>query len=195
MTGIELRGIIQFLEQAELLKQTTRTAWTTNGRQESVAAHTWRLCLMALLFESAYPQIDHHKLLKLCLVHDLGEAIHGDISAVLQKPDDNRQERERQDMVTLTTSLPQPLRDELLGLWEEYNGGKTAEARLAKALDKLETILQHNQGQNPADFDYGFNLEYGRSYTDLNPLTQSLREILDKQTAQRAATQTETVTT
>jgi len=74
-----------------------------------------------------------------------------------------------------------------LALWDEYEAAETAEARLAKAFDKLETILQHNQGDNPPDFDYAFNLNYGTEYTDLDPLVTEFRRILDEQTRQRDA--------
>jgi putative hydrolase of HD superfamily len=57
---------------------------------------------------------------------------------------------------------------------------------VAKALDKLETILQHNQGQNPADFDYRFNLAYGQQYTGVHPLIADVRALLDAETEQRA---------
>ena len=81
--------------------------------------------------------------------------------------------------------LPDGQRDDLLALWQEYNGNATEEARLVKALDKAETILQHNQGKNPSDFDYGFNLEYGKPYFSFHPLLKELRSILDAQTAAR----------
>ena len=81
--------------------------------------------------------------------------------------------------------LPDGQRDDLLALWQEYNGNATEEARLVKALDKAETILQHNQGKNPPDFDYGFNLEYGKPYFSFHPLLKELRSILDAQTAAR----------
>ena len=58
-------------------------------------------------------------------------------------------------------------------------------AILEKALDKAETILQHNQGKNPPDFDYGFNLEYGKPYFSFHPLLKELRSLLDAQTAAR----------
>jgi len=56
-----------------------------------------------------------------------------------------------------------------------------------KALDKLETILQHTQGLNPADFDYEFNLGYGRRYTDATPFLAALREVLDDETRRCAS--------
>ena len=74
-----------------------------------------------------------------------------------------------------------------MGLWDEYEGAQTAEARLAKGLDKLETILQHTQGMNPADFDYDFNLGYGRRFTEGDPVLAALRDRLDEATRRRAA--------
>ncbi|MNF15954.1 hypothetical protein D3C80_2187750 [compost metagenome] len=56
---------------------------------------------------------------------------------------------------------------------------------MVKALDKIETILQHTQGDNPPDFDYAFNLEYGRRYTDAIPFLASLRRALDEETRKR----------
>ena len=65
-------------------------------------------------------------------------------------------------------------------------GGGLPEAKVAKGLDKLETILQHNQGRNPANFDYAFNLDYGQRYTAADPIMSALRERLDEETARRA---------
>jgi len=62
----------------------------------------------------------------------------------------------------------------------------SAEARLAKALDKLETIMQHNQGLNPENFDYRFNLGYGQQYTAGHPLIIAFRTALDRETQRRA---------
>ena len=83
-------------------------------------------------------------------------------------------------------ALPPALRDEITALWDEYEAAATPEARIAKGLDKLETIMQHNQGLNPADFDYRFNLGYGRKHTADIPLVAEVRKILDDETEQRA---------
>ena len=77
---------------------------------------------------------------------------------------------------------PEPKRSEFLSLWNEYNNCSTPEAHLVKALDKAETILQHNQGKNPPDFDYAFNLTYGASYFKGDPRLEELRSILDAET-------------
>ena len=184
MTTDELRQVVEFLQGAERLKDVTRTAWTSEGRRESVAEHTWRLCLLAMLLEGAFPGVDLARLLKICVVHDLGEAIGGDISATLQ--DGSKAESERADLLTLLAPLPDGLRKEITALWDEYEAAASPEARLAKALDKIETILQHNQGKNPPDFDYAFNLRYGLRHTEGHAVIEALRAIADEGTRGRA---------
>lgn len=186
MHPTEIEGILEFLRSVEQLKNTLRSSWTSKGQPESVAQHTWRLCLMALVFADAYPDVDFAKLVKICIIHDLGEAIGGDIPAVEQVPGMNKAIKEREDLLRLLQPLPDRLREEILALWDEYEAAVTPEATLAKALDKLETIMQHNQGQNPVDFDYRFNLEYGKRFTTGDPLIESIRAILDHETARRA---------
>lgn len=186
MSHDQLHGILDFLREAERLKNVTRTSWTSEGRHESVAEHSWRLCLMAVVLAPAFPDADVAKLLKLCIIHDLGEAIHGDISATLQPPE-GKAAQEREDLQTLLQPLPLAQQAEFVALWDEYEAASTPEAKLAKALDKLETILQHNQGRNPPDFDYAFNLGYGQRHTVGHPVIEALRRMLDAETAQRAA--------
>lgn len=180
-----LQGRLAFLKAAEALKDTLRSGHTSQGRPESTAEHSWRLCLMALAFEDQLPGVDMLRLLKLCILHDLGEAIHGDIPAVAQVDREAKGLQERQDMLQLTAPLDPGLRAQLLSLWEEYDAVGSPEAALVKAFDKLETVLQHNQGSNPPGFDYGFNLDYGRQYTAAHPLTALIRALLDRDTRAR----------
>lgn len=187
MLNDELLGILEFLRQAERLKNVLRTSWTSGGQQESTASHTWRLCLMALVLGEQFPTLDHGRLLKLCIVHDLGEAIHGDIPAIHQDANAPKAHQERQDLLTLVAPLPEATKQMMVDLWDEYEAAATPEAKVAKALDKLETIMQHNQGANPPDFDYLFNIGYGRKFTDAVPLAALLRTVLDAETEQRAA--------
>ncbi len=141
---------------------------------------------MAMLVHPHFPEADLSRLLRICIVHDLGEAIGGDIPAPLQQGVGAKAGQERADLLTLTAPLPPEQRDEIVALWDEYEGAATLEARLAKALDKLETIMQHNQGANPPDFDYRFNLAYGRRQTDAIPLLADVRAWADAETERRA---------
>lgn len=185
MSGTGYEGVLEFLSRAEKLKQTMRSAHTSSGRQESTAEHTWRLCLMALVLRDHFPEVNFERLLPMLLVHDLGEALHGDIPAPRQGAEP-KTETERADLMEITSPLPAPLRNEVLALWEEYEAGATPEARLAKGLDKLETILQHTQGSNPPGFDYRFNLHYGQAWTSNDPRLAELRRLLDEATERRA---------
>ncbi len=171
------------LERAEALKDVFRSGFTGEGRRESTAAHTWRLCLWVVLFEDQCDGLDIARLLKLAVLHDLGEAVSGDIPATEQVADKSAEERA--DFASLLEGLLPAQADGLLALWDEYENAASPEARLIKGLDKLETILQHTQGQNPADFDYGFNLDYGQRYMDGHPLLQVLRPLLDEKTRAR----------
>ena len=189
-SGIAAR--LDFLRKAEQLKDTLRTAYTTSGRTESVAEHTWRLTLLAVTFADELPDIDLLKLLKICILHDLGEAVDGDIPAPLQSATASKSEKERNDFLSLVESLPADVRGEFVSLWDEYEEGASPEARVAKALDKLETILQHNQGLNPPDFDYAFNLDYGRTHTNQVPIAATIRELLDVETRAKASANSKT---
>jgi 5'-deoxynucleotidase YfbR-like HD superfamily hydrolase len=186
MRADEIEGVLTFLRAAERLKTVMRSGWTSDGQQESVAEHTWRLCLMAMLLYGHTPGIDLARLLKMCLIHDLGEAIGGDVPAPAQRAGASKADQERSDLVQLIAPLPPALRQEIIDLWDEYEAAGSPEAKIAKGLDKLETILQHNQGKNPANFDYAFNLEYGLRYTAADPTMAALRERLDEETARRA---------
>ena len=187
-----LGGVLDFLRAAERLKVVTRSAYTSAGDPESVAEHTWRVSLLAILVARACSEIDVVRLLKICIVHDLGEAVGGDIPAPEQARrlaaglPTGKGADERRHLLTLLQHLTPALRDEIVELWDEYEAAVSPEARLAKGLDKLETLLQHIQGKNPPDFDYAFNLQYGREYTGSPTLVAALRSLLDQETARLA---------
>lgn len=181
-----LDRMIAFLQRAEALKDTRRSGHTGRGQPESVAAHSWSLCLLVLLLEDELEGVDLLKLLKICLVHDLGEAISGDVPAIHQDPADDKSARERADLLLLCDGLPEDVTARLLALWEEYDSGKSPEAVLAKGLDKIETMVQHVAGQQVPEFDYLWNLGYGTNRTDKTPLLQALRRKVDAKTRARA---------
>jgi putative hydrolase of HD superfamily len=186
-----LEGVLEFLRAAEQLKVQTRSAYTSEGKPESVAEHSWRVCLMALVLRDEFPDADFARLIAMCVVHDLGEAIRGDVPAPVQAerlardPAARKATEEREDLLKLLSPLSISAREQITSLWDEYEAAGTREARLAKALDKLETILQHTQGANPPNFDYRFNLGYGRAFTSGDAAIVRLRELLDEATSSR----------
>jgi len=180
-----LHGIFAFIKEVENFKNVTRTAWTSAGKQESTAEHSWRLAVMTLLFAEHYPKVDMLKVIKMCLIHDLGELYEGDVSAKLVHDEHKKILTEKKAMERLLENLSDYSKKELLSLWCEYNQCSTEEAKLVKALDKAETIIQHNQGLNPKDFDYEFNLNYGKKYFEEDETLKAFREAIDEETREK----------
>lgn len=168
--------LLSFLETAGKLKQNLRHSWTQNGRQESVAEHSWRLCLAALLTADEVPGIDRGRLLELCLVHDLGEAVLGDIPAF--EKTDSDENAERNAVAALCGTLPEPQRSELSALFDEIAARQTPESRLMNALDKLEAVITHNEAPISTwlPLEYDLNPVYGREACAEFAFTAALRE-------------------
>jgi putative hydrolase of HD superfamily len=179
---MELKKVISFIEEAELLKSVVRTAWTGQGRRESTAEHSWRLAMFAGIMQDNYPELDLSRILMMCLIHDIGEIYEGDVSAALQPDQEDKFQTEYSAAQKVFSVLPEHQAGKLMEIWLEYNEGTTPEARLVKALDKAETIIQHNQGKNPSDFNYEFNLVYGRKYFVEDAVLGELRSMLDDRT-------------
>lgn len=173
---------LSFIQELELLKNVSRTAWCSGGKQESTADHSWRLAVFAGILLDEFPQLDREKVFLMALIHDVGEIYDGDISAVLRPNPEEKYQQERAAAEKLFSLLPQEQGKQYLALWQEYEDGQTKEARFVKALDKAETIIQHNQGRNPEGFDYHFNLAYGASLFQQEPVLQELRKLIDEET-------------
>ena len=173
---------LRFIREAERLKNVLRTAYTSEGRHESTAEHSWRLALLAAVLTGERPERDMQRVVLMCLIHDLGEAFDGDVPAIAQTAPGVKAASELAAMERLTRLLPPEAGATIREIWEEYEACQTPEARWVKALDKAETIIQHNQGANPAGFDYAFNLTYGSEYFDDGALLSDLRLLLDEET-------------
>ncbi|HEU5167745.1 MAG TPA: HD domain-containing protein [Chitinophagaceae bacterium] len=161
----QITSIIKVLQLAERLKFELRHSYTSSGRQESVAEHTWRMSLMGVLIEPLLKQkVDTARLLKMIILHDLVEAEARDISAldVLRNPSLRlqKEQREKQAIENLRKTLEETNGQEIYELFYEFENKETYEAKVANALDKLEVQLQHNQ----ADFSTWEEIEYDMSY-------------------------------
>ncbi|WP_377892247.1 HD family hydrolase [Alkalihalobacillus sp. R86527] len=174
--------IVTFIKELERLKDTTRSAYTKKGRRESVAEHSWRLAMFALALSDDLKGLDMNKVIYMCLVHDLGEAYDGDISATIKVNHDKKIKKEEKSVERLTDPLPSENQAAILALCKEYNKGETDEAKFVKALDKMETIIQHTQGTNPPGFDYKFNLTYGKEFDLDHTLMKKIRKLIDLET-------------
>ena len=161
----QITSILRVLTLAERLKFELRHSYTSNGRQESVAEHCWRMSLMGVLIEPLLKQkVDTARLLKMIILHDLVEAEARDISAldVLRNPEIRIQKakKEKQAIENLRSMLKETNGQEIYDLFYEFENKETYEAKVANALDKLEVQLQHNH----ADFSTWEEIEYDMCY-------------------------------
>ena len=175
---MEPEKLIEFLGILEKLKCNTRHNWTTSGRRESVAEHSWRLAVMAFLLKDEFPELDMDRVVNMCLIHDWGEAITGDIPAFIKGGAD--EETESAVIRTMTGSLPDNLACRLNGLFDEMEALQTKEARLTKALDKIETLIQHNEAGADTwlPLEYELNLTYGDDISNMSEYTRRLRDLV-----------------
>lgn len=134
---------LNMLHIAERLKDTPRHSYTSGGRRESVGEHSWRLALMAYWLRDEFPELDIDKVIKMCLIHDLGECFTGDIPVFLKTAAD--ESREDALLNEWVASLPEPYCTEMADLYREMSARETPEAKLYKALDGMEALIQHNE--------------------------------------------------
>jgi putative hydrolase of HD superfamily len=173
---------LDILATAEKLKCNTRHSWTSSGRQESVAEHSWRLALMALLLRDEFPALDMDKVIHMCLIHDLGEAFTGDIPAFEKTDADGSKEDDL--LFQWFASFPAPYKDEFSVLLKEMLERKTDEAKLYKALDNLEAVIQHDEADIstwlPLEYDLQFT--YGADKVEFSPYLRQLKQAIDERT-------------
>jgi len=181
------RELIDFLNAIEKLKCNTRHSWTSSGRQESVAEHSWRLAVMAMLCKDEYPDLDIDKVIKMCLIHDFGEAVTGDIPAFNKTA---AHEIEEDHAVSkLLSTLPPCYREEMTALFEEMNARQTPEAKLFKSLDNMEAVISHNEAPLSTWIQHEFelNFTYGEENVTWSPWTQKLKQEINQDSRDKIA--------
>lgn len=171
--------LIEILKTAEKLKCTTRHCDTSSGRRESVAEHSWRLCLMALLLEDEFSDVDINKVIKMCIIHDLGEAFTGDIATFNKTEEHGKTEDELFNR--WVESFPAFQENQFLELLSEMSALETKEAKLYKALDKLEAVIQHNESDISTwlELEYDLQLTYGNEEVQFSEYLKELKEYID----------------
>ena len=179
--------LLEILSVAEKLKCNTRHCYTSSGRHESVAEHSWRVALMAMLLREEFPEADMDKVIRMCLIHDLGEAFTGDIPAFDKTAADVEKEDAAFDQWVQT--LPQETRAEFAGLLAEMNALETVEAKIYKALDKMEAVIQHNESDIATwlPLEYDLQLTYGEENVQFSPYMRELKQEVNDWTRRKIA--------
>ena len=174
--------LLSVLHTANRLKDTTRHCWTPGNRHESVADHSWRLALTAFFLRDEFPETDMDKVIKMCLIHDLGECFTGDIPSFLKTDADTAKEDAL--LIQWVETLPQPYRAEMAALYAEMDALETPEAKLYKALDKLEAVIAHNESPISSWLprEYDLNLTYADEHVAFSPYLTALRAAIRRET-------------
>lgn len=173
--------LLRILSQAARLKTTMRHCYTEPSRKESVAEHSWRIALMAMLIDGIpeYRDLDMNRVIRMCLIHDLGESFTGDIPTFEKTDSDTTTEDEL--FHRWVDTFPEPQRTEWNCLLDEMEALETKEARLYKALDKIEAIISHNESDIntwlPLEYDLQFT--YGQENMKFSGYMTQLRTAVD----------------
>jgi len=125
--------------------------------------------------------------IRMCLIHDIGEAFTGDIPTFWKTQDDEA----REDMLLAgwVSALPEDTRDTWRDLLEEMEALQTAEARIYKALDKLEAVISHNESDISTwlPLEYDLQLTYGTENVAFSSYFRELKELIDQWTREKIA--------
>ena len=168
-------NLMEFSALLEKLKCNVRHSWTSTGRRESVAEHSWRLAVYAMLLEKDFPELDMGRVIRMCLIHDWGEAVTGDIPAFIKTGED--EVTEEAAVESILEKLPKEIRPEFRALFDEMKRMETDEARLYKALDRMEAVIQHNEADIKTwlPLEYDLQLAYGEKETEAFAFTRELK--------------------
>ena len=183
----KIKGILSFINETEGLKKLMRHSWLSNGRRESVAEHTWRMAMMALILaQKLQRKVDIGHTLQIIIIHDLPEIYAGDRVAWKKLKDDKHKE-EKKGLQKIIKTLPTKTQKMIMNLWLEYEENKTSEANLAHAVDKLEVIIQHNQAniKTWAKSEKEFTLHYGDEFCNYDKTIRTLKNLARLDTAKK----------
>jgi putative hydrolase of HD superfamily len=164
-------SVLQFLRIVGNLKKLKRTGWVNNHvhEPETVASHMYRMAIISMITPHKDSTIDINKCIKMSLVHDLGEALVGDITPYDGVSEEDKYEREKAAFLKITGKLEEieeckSIGEEIYSLWLEFEQGKTQEAQLVKEIDKFDMVLQADQYETEQGKDLESFFKYCNGY-------------------------------
>lgn len=182
---MEARKLLEALQVAERLKDTTRHCYTAKGRHESVAEHSWLMTLMAFFMRDEFPDVDMNKVIRMCIIHDLGECFTGDIPTFEKNQADEKSEENL--LYQWIDTLPQNYSEEMKLLYHEMSEQKTMESKIYKSIDGLEALIQHNISDLstwiPLEFE--LNMTYADDKVAFSDYLKTLREAIREDTVRK----------
>jgi putative hydrolase of HD superfamily len=152
---------IEFIKEIDKLKYIQRkTRLFNSDRNENDAEHSWHLAVMAIvLAEHSNVPVDILKVVKMVLIHDIVEIDAGDTFIYDTQKNHSNTDDERLAANRIFGMLPGPQASELIAIWEEFEAGETSEARFARAMDRLEPLLQNSSNSGGTWKEFGVKYE------------------------------------
>lgn len=179
---MEIRELLNALIIAERLKDTTRHCYTSRGRHESVAEHSWMMTIMAFFMKNEFPDVDMNKVIQMCIIHDLGECFTGDIPTFMKTKEHERMEENF--LSEWVDSLPEATKVEMKALYKEMEERKSIESKIYKAIDSLEALIQHNFSDLStwSENEFTLNLTYADDRVNFSKYLSDLRNAIREDT-------------
>ncbi|SDZ95662.1 HD domain-containing protein [Microbulbifer marinus] len=143
----EIEQLLEFVVEIEKLKAVLRKTRPVGlERRENSAEHSWHVCLTALMFrEYANEPVDIDRVIRMLLIHDLGEIDAGD-KIVYASETAEQKAAEAAGVQRVLALVPGGRGEELFALWQEFEAGETAESRYARAIDRVPPLLHNLRG-------------------------------------------------
>ena len=143
----EIEGILDLIVEVEKLKSVIRKTKPVGlNRYENSAEHSWHVSLLALLLKDyANESIDIDKVIRMLLIHDLGEIDGGD-KIIYSSETSEQKEIEANGLRRLLSKLEEEKAAEYFNLWQEFEAGETPESKYAKSIDRIPPLLHNLHG-------------------------------------------------
>uniref|UniRef100_A0A0N4ZAJ9 5'-deoxynucleotidase HDDC2 n=1 Tax=Parastrongyloides trichosuri TaxID=131310 RepID=A0A0N4ZAJ9_PARTI len=142
MNSLDIIGLGEIVSKLKHLKRTGWTKWSEITEVETVACHMYRMAIFSMSLGEIRKDLDINKVIKISLVHDLAEALVGDITPYCGVSETDKFNLEKSGFQKIMEYLPKDTADEWYNYWLEYENQSTPEAKCVKQLDKYDMIAQ-----------------------------------------------------
>ena len=188
-TEMKAEAILSFIEEIGILKSLPRTGWLIHGIKngESIADHCYRMTLLSMLLADTLVakglQLDTEKVMRLSLLHEIAEARIGDIpfTVLTYIPEEVKEIGERKAVTSMLEKFGS-IGKWYQELWEEFEQNETIEAKLVRAADKLELMIQVLEYEKLGyqSLNQFWENDWNQRGFDISPLIQEIMELLTK---------------